>query len=53
MGKSSAEKIGKNISYARGMLRWLKRQSSKLMRRLSKAYLDDAPRKLPIRGWTD
>jgi hypothetical protein len=33
--------------------RWHKREASKLMRRLGRSLGDDAPRRLPVRGYTD
>lgn len=32
-------------------VRWAKRQAARLMRRLGKRLLDDAPRRLPWRGY--
>lgn len=59
MKTKSVEKIGKNADFTFGMIRynagvrkWLKRQSNKLMRRLAKLG-DDAPKRVPIRGWND
>lgn len=34
-------------------LKWWKRQSSKAMRRMAREDPEEAPRKLPIRGWID
>jgi len=33
--------------------KWWKRFASKVMRRLGRVLLDDAPRKVPTRGWAD
>lgn len=51
--KRSVEQLGDLCSYARGWKRWYKRMTSKLMRRLGRADLDEAPRRTPFRGWTD
>ena len=39
------------VSVRRETLRWLKRQSSRLFRRLGKRLVEDAPKKLPNKGW--
>ncbi len=51
----TAEKLSVH-STRRGVMRfrrWWKRQSSKLMRRMVREDPEEAPRRLPIRGWFD
>jgi hypothetical protein len=45
------EKIPRH--YRGGDRKWWKRFASKVMRRLGRVLLDDAPRKVPTRGWAD
>jgi hypothetical protein len=50
----SAEAIcTKHVNVGRGIVRWWKRLSSKLMRRMGKEDPEAAPTKLPKRGYTD
>jgi hypothetical protein len=37
----------------RGQRRWWKRHASKAMRRMARESPEEAPRRLPIRGWAD
>lgn len=45
-------KASRRIHGFRKWRRWYKRYSAKLLRRLGKQG-DDAPKRLPIRGWVD
>ena len=51
---NATEQIGKRlyVNPGRGVRRLLKRQTAKVMRRLSKLG-DDAPKRTPYRGWFD
>ena len=54
MGSGHVEKkCNHNGSGSRKAMRYLKRQSGKLMRRLWKKMQEDAPKRLPTRGWSD
>jgi len=54
--KTKAEQIGVNgrwIRYRPGTRKLLKRVSNKIMRRMFKFLGEDAPRKLPFKGYDD
>jgi len=48
------EQISKDwTTPAPGARRFWKRRTARLMRRIGRALLDEAPRRLPLRGYTD
>jgi hypothetical protein len=53
----TVEKLPRNARWvwrmARGMRRWWKRRASKVMRQMAREDPEEAPRRLPIRGWAD
>jgi hypothetical protein len=54
MPKNTVEQLSRRfVNHSRSHVRHLKRLASKLMRRLGKRELDDAPKRLPTRGYSD
>lgn len=51
--RSSAEQVGRCRFVSPGFRRSEKRYTVRLMRRTGKQFLDDAPKRVPFRGWAD
>lgn len=51
--RSSAEQVGRCRFVSPAFKRYEKRYTVRLMRRTGRQFLDDAPKRIPFRGWAD